>query len=445
MLAPGSLIKDRWKIVKSLGQGAFGQIYECNDLETGKHHAIKLERRDSKRSVLKIEVAFMRKVRKCPSVPSYITCGTTRSFNFLVMEMCGVNLSNLRKSRPEQRFSLTTVLKLGISMVACMKDVHAAGYVHRDIKPSNFVLGNGNNRVYIIDFGLARRYIDDHGEPQQPRGDPGFRGTARYASVASHQGKDLAPRDDYWSLLYLMIEMLTGFLPWRRQKERDRIGDVKALCLTHDTLTSGLPACFQHLLDYLNALNFTDPINAEYIQTLFLDEIRTRSLSVSTDYDWCQPIQPELYTPTTALYSTSKPSSGKRHARDHARGHGEVASTPVLRLPSVSTAHSDAPQMTYASTARSTVHRLPTLDKNSRSHSFSFQSADSSSRNIPVERERRVSASQPFTIYEDDNSPMVATGRKRSGGLSSNVFSPVLAQRTLSLNGPGSFLLHETH
>ena len=50
----------------------------------------------------------------------------------------------------------------------------------------------------------------------------GFRGTARYASINAHLAKDLARRDDLWSLLYMLIEFATGILPWRRIKDKDQ-------------------------------------------------------------------------------------------------------------------------------------------------------------------------------------------------------------------------------
>ncbi|KAG9395398.1 Protein kinase domain [Carpediemonas membranifera] len=371
MLANNSILKDRWKIVKPLGQGAFGSIYCVSDLESGQLYAAKLERRDSKRSVLKIEVAFMRKVRKCPSVPAYITCGTTRSYNFLIEEMCGTNLGVLRKSRPEQRFSLTTVLKLGISMVACMKDVHAAGYIHRDIKPSNFVLGHGNNRVYIIDFGLARKNTDAEGNILPARKNPGFRGTARYASVASHQCKDLSIRDDYWSLLYLMIEMLTGFLPWRRLKDRERIGEMKAMCTTHDTLTSGLPSCFERLLNYIKGLAFTEKADHERIQSFFVEEMRARSLPISTEYDWSQTHPPMPYQPTTALYSRDQRLM-RRPSCVSDPNLRRPSSLNQVHLPSVTspTAHTDA--VPIVSVRSPSVARLPSLERNTFSTSTGF-------------------------------------------------------------------------
>lgn len=62
----------------------------------------------------------------------------------------------------------------------------------------------------LIDFGLVRRYADDSGSHLPQRPDASFRGSTAYASVHAHQGEDLSRRDDLWSWLYMMAELLDG-------------------------------------------------------------------------------------------------------------------------------------------------------------------------------------------------------------------------------------------
>ncbi len=62
----------------------------------------------------------------------------------------------------------------------------------------------------IIDFGLARRYTDDAGDVLPERTDTSFRGSTTYASVHAHLGQDLGRRDDLWSWLYCVVELLEG-------------------------------------------------------------------------------------------------------------------------------------------------------------------------------------------------------------------------------------------
>lgn len=62
-----------------------------------------------------------------------------------------------------------------------------------------------------------------NGEVRPSREQSGFRGTARYASLNSHQGKDLGRMDDLWSLFYVLVEFAVGTLPWRKLKDKEQV------------------------------------------------------------------------------------------------------------------------------------------------------------------------------------------------------------------------------
>jgi serine/threonine protein kinase len=83
-------------------------------------------------------------------------------------------------------------------MLDSIEKLHDRGYIHRDIKPSNFVMGKGKfkNKVYMVDFGLAKLHLDMHGiekilikltgNPIEQRQQADFRGTVTYASLNAH-------------------------------------------------------------------------------------------------------------------------------------------------------------------------------------------------------------------------------------------------------------------
>jgi tau tubulin kinase len=90
-----------------------------------------------------------------------------------------------------------------------------------------------SHNVYMLDFGLARLFLNAKGEIRSPRSAAGFRGTVRYAAVSAHKNKEMGRHDDLWSLFYMLAEMMQGALPWRRIKDKDevreRLGFIKAL------------------------------------------------------------------------------------------------------------------------------------------------------------------------------------------------------------------------
>lgn len=94
---------------------------------------------------------------------------------------------------------MATTLNIGIQIITRLEQIHRKGFVHRDIKANNFMIGRGEKGkvVYIIDFGLAKRYFDPKTNKHIPmKGGKSLVGTARYASVASHEGFEQCRRDD---------------------------------------------------------------------------------------------------------------------------------------------------------------------------------------------------------------------------------------------------------
>ena len=98
-----------------------------------------------------------------------------------------------------RKFSIETVLQIGLQVVQRLEAIHRKGFLHRDIKANNFMIGNGEKRstVYIIDFGLAKRYKDSKTGVHIPfKEGKSLVGTARYASIASHLGHEQGRKDD---------------------------------------------------------------------------------------------------------------------------------------------------------------------------------------------------------------------------------------------------------
>lgn len=148
---------------------------------------------------------------------------------------------------------------------------------------SNFVIGlyppSLRREFFLIDFGLARRYITGTGEIRQARDFTGFRGTARYASINSHMCRDLSRRDDMWSVFYLLVEFAKGSLPWGKLRdkvcnttfpyltEQDKIGEVKIQWNTSE-LVKGLPPEFLQFMNHLQSLKYSDAPDYNFLKNL---------------------------------------------------------------------------------------------------------------------------------------------------------------------------------
>jgi len=314
-LIPGeSIVKDRWKITKKIGGGGFGEIYQGKDLYN--HHdlvALKLESSQTPKQVLKMEVAVLKKLQGYDNVCNFIACGRNDVYNYVVMSLVGRNLADLRRSMPQGCFSLSTALRIAIQMLAGIKAIHDVGFLHRDIKPSNFAMGKQGpqaRKCYMLDFGLARQYVNHEGQLRPPRPVAGFRGTVRYASANAHRSKELGRHDDLWSLYYMILEFTTGSLPWRKIKEKEQVGEMK-INVDHSQLIKKLPPEFKDFLAYINTLDYNTPPDYKKIEMWLKAPIKRKHIRESDPYDWEKSCGDGSLTTTTTTTPNLVPEGNK--------------------------------------------------------------------------------------------------------------------------------------
>jgi serine/threonine protein kinase len=172
----------------------------------------------------------------------------------MVMEYLGSSLEDLF-AHSKKHFSLKTTLMLAGQMIGRLEYIHSRQYLHRDIKPDNFAMGRGQKAslVYLIDFGLARRYKNlETGQHIAYKEGKSLTGTARYASIRTHMGIEQSRRDDIEGLLYVLIYFLKGELPWQRLKTKNKEKKYKKIMElkqnTHiETLCEGLPGIIHQI------------------------------------------------------------------------------------------------------------------------------------------------------------------------------------------------------
>ncbi|XP_053659223.1 tau-tubulin kinase homolog Asator [Anopheles marshallii] len=288
LLQAGHVVKERWKVLKKIGGGGFGEIYEGQDLITREQVALKVESARQPKQVLKMEVAVLKKLQGKEHICRFIGCGRNDRFNYVVMQLQGKNLAELRRSQARGAFSLSTTLRIGLQILKSIESIHSVGFLHRDIKPSNFAIGRlplTSRRIYMLDFGLARQYTTGTGEVRCPRAAAGFRGTVRYASLNAHKNREMGRQDDLWSLFYMLVEFVTGQLPWRKIKDKEQVGMLKEK-YDHRLLLKHLPSDFKYFLEHIQSLNYADKPDYAMLISLFERCMKRRGVKETDTFDW---------------------------------------------------------------------------------------------------------------------------------------------------------------
>ncbi|XP_038816741.1 tau-tubulin kinase 1-like [Salvelinus namaycush] len=288
ILSPNCMVKDRWKVLKKIGGGGFGEIYEALDLLTRENVALKVESAQQPKQVLKMEVAVLKKLQGKNHVCKFIGCGRNEKFNYVVMQLQGRNLADLRRSQPRGTFTMSTTLRLGKQILESIEAIHSVGFLHRDIKPSNFAMGrlpSTYRKCFMLDFGLARQYTNTTGEVRPPRTVAGFRGTVRYASVNAHKNKEMGRHDDLWSLFYMLVEFAVGQLPWRKIKDKEQVGQIKER-YDHRMLLKHMPSEFYIFLDHVLGLDYFTKPDYQLLMSVFENSMKEHIITENEPFDW---------------------------------------------------------------------------------------------------------------------------------------------------------------
>lgn len=284
----------KYRLGRKIGHGSFGDIYIAINIQNNEEVAVKLEKVRSSHPQLLYESRVIRTLQGGVGIPNLHWYGVEGDYNVMVMELLGPSLEDLLQyCKPA--LSVKTVLMLADQMITRIEYVHSKNLIHRDIKPDNFIIGLGQkaNMVYIIDFGLSKKYRDSKTNQHIPyREGKSLTGTARYASIFTHLGIEQSRRDDLEGLGYVMIYLLKGLLPWQglkgdTKKEKYQNITDKKTSTPVELLCADLPIEFANYINYCKGLRFEDRPDYAMLKRNFKDLFLRLGMVQDYLYDWC--------------------------------------------------------------------------------------------------------------------------------------------------------------
>ncbi len=205
----------RYDIVRVLGKGAMGVVYEARDPNLNRKVAIKTVRVDSlsTEEAAEYELRFRTEAHSAarlqhPNIVSVYDSDRDGNTPFLVMEFVkGEDLKHYLDSG--QRYSLEQSARMMRDLLAALDYAHQRKIIHRDIKPANLLI-EADGRVKLTDFGVAR--IQDSGEATRTQG--GMVGTLKYMSPEQVEGKSADASSDLFSAGIVLYQLLTDRRPF---------------------------------------------------------------------------------------------------------------------------------------------------------------------------------------------------------------------------------------
>ena len=192
----------------------------------------------------------------------------------MIMELLGDNLEKLF-NKNNRKFSLKTICEISNQTISRLEYIHNKNIIHRDIKPENFLIGINNNKniLYLIDYGLSKKYKNKKGFHIPYIEGKKLIGTIKYISINTLLGIEQSRRDDLESLSYTIIYLLKGNLPWiglkvkNKNEKIEKIMNMKMYSKL-DEICDGLPKEFAIFLQYTRDIGFNQTPNYNFLRKI---------------------------------------------------------------------------------------------------------------------------------------------------------------------------------
>lgn len=210
-MKPGYVLGNRYKIIRSLGEGGMANVYLAHDLVLDRDVSVKLLRLDL-RDDPQTKKRFQREAMAAtqlndPNIVGVYDVGEEHGMQYMVMQYVeGTDLKQyIAKHYP---IPLPQVVDIMEQVLSAVESAHEHGIIHRDLKPQNILIDQNKN-LKITDFGIATASFDNSLTQTNT-----LVGSVHYLSPEQARGSVATKRSDIYSLGIILYELLTGHVPF---------------------------------------------------------------------------------------------------------------------------------------------------------------------------------------------------------------------------------------
>ncbi len=217
----GRTLDEKYYVEERLGSGGMGKVYRARHLSMDRPVAIKfLHQRFSEDEAARLRLLTEARaavaLRHSNAVSVTDFGHTAEGWVYIVMELLeGRTLREIvSREAPLETARATSIMLQASDAVAA---AHQAGIIHRDLKPSNILVTQSADQpavVKVLDFGIAKFFTGNDDDDSAMDQSNTVIGTPRYMSPEQHNGSELTPATDVYSLGVILYEMLTGMVPF---------------------------------------------------------------------------------------------------------------------------------------------------------------------------------------------------------------------------------------
>ena len=316
-LKENKFIFKKFKPLKKIGSGTYGNVYSVIRLKDKAMFAMKTEKANIQFKMLETEAYHLFLLQGGVGIPKFISYGIKKNYNILIETLLDKNLYDIFIEK-NRKCSVIDTCFIALQILDRLKWIHSKDLIYRDVKPSNFLIGiKDPNIIYVVDFGLCKKYRSSKtGKHILPKKTGKFYGTLKYASSNVIKGKEPSRRDDLISLGYMLIYLLKRELPWQITKEvlikerfmnliysKEKDGDGK--------LFENIPEGLKEYIQYTKKLKFEEDPDYSYMSSFFINILLKINMNYRTlTFSWINPKDKHLIgLPTKYSFKKSTPQN----------------------------------------------------------------------------------------------------------------------------------------